>query len=57
VGCELNRQWHAEHRLPHGASFEERKEWHVEHAKACGCRPIPPEIAGAIEHERASKPN
>jgi hypothetical protein len=53
----VNRQWHAEHRLPHDANLEERMDWHVAHAQACGCRPIPPEIAQAIKDRRISKPD
>ena len=53
----MNKQWHTEHRLPHGASLEERIDWHVAHAKACGCRPIAPEISLAISSRRSSKPD
>jgi hypothetical protein len=38
---ELNRRWHQEHRMPKGASAEQRIAWHLEHAQVCGCRPIP----------------
>jgi hypothetical protein len=53
----VNSDWHAGHRLPHGASLEQRVDWHIEHAQACGCRPIPPDIVKAIEQGRTPKPD
>lgn len=37
----LNREWHAEHRMPQNANPDERIAWHLAHAAACTCRPIP----------------
>jgi len=45
----VNKQWHEENRLAPGASFDERVRWHLEHAKACGCRPVPPKVLEEIE--------
>jgi hypothetical protein len=45
----LNRLWHAQHRLGSKASLDDRVQWHIEHAKACGCRPIPPPVLEEIE--------
>jgi len=39
--ARLNREWHAEHRMPQNASADERIAWHLAHAAACACRPIP----------------
>ena len=52
----MNRQGHAEHHLLDGANLEERIDWHAAHSQACGCRPIPPEIAQA-SNEAFSKPD
>ncbi len=46
----LNREWHAEHRMPEHASTEQRIAWHLAHAQHCSCRPIP---AGVLELMRA----
>jgi Uri superfamily endonuclease len=54
--CRVNRTWHAEHRLSRRASFDERVAWHIDHALACGCRPIPPVVAEAIEARRPVTP-
>jgi len=53
----MNTQWHAEHRLARTAGFDERVQWHIAHAEACGCRPIPPDIAEAIDAERTMAPD
>jgi hypothetical protein len=50
---QLNREWHAEHRLGSGASLEDRVQWHLDRADACGCRPIPVRILEEIERRRA----
>lgn len=44
----LNRKWHQQNRMPDGATQQQRIEWHVAHAKACGCRPIPPTLLKAM---------
>jgi hypothetical protein len=41
----VNSQWHADHRRPPNATFEERARWHFEHRDSCGCRPIPVRLA------------
>jgi hypothetical protein len=30
--------------MPMGSTLSERVKWHVAHAKACGCREIPPTV-------------
>ena len=35
----------AKHRMPAGATLEQRIRWHLQHRKYCGCRPIPPKLA------------
>jgi uncharacterized protein YdhG (YjbR/CyaY superfamily) len=44
-----NAAWHSTHRLPRGASLQERIRWHVAHRRACGCRPMPDSVRAAIE--------
>lgn len=41
--------WHSSHRLPRGASLDERVRWHVAHARACGCRPMPASVRAALD--------
>jgi hypothetical protein len=35
----INREWHADHRMPEKATEKQRGQWHSEHVEACGCRP------------------
>jgi len=44
----MDREWHAAHRMPKNATFEQRVAWHREHAAACSCREMPAKIAEAI---------
>jgi hypothetical protein len=37
----MNREWHQKHKMPDGASENERLRWHLEHTAHCGCRPVP----------------
>ncbi|MCO5160504.1 MAG: hypothetical protein M9939_05175 [Mesorhizobium sp.] len=46
---KINKQWHAAHRLPRNASFEQRLEWHKAHAEKCGCRQLPENIRLELE--------
>lgn len=40
----INAKWHERHPMPMGSTLSQRVEWHVAHAKACGCRDIPPTV-------------
>ena len=44
----LNAEWHEQHPMPAKATFEQRLEWHREHARACGCRKPPADIADEL---------
>lgn len=35
---EINREWHADHRMPPKATEAQRGQWHSEHVEVCGCR-------------------
>lgn len=48
----LNTRWHAEHRMPEKASFDDRVEWHAQHREACDCRPAPDDILLELEKRR-----
>jgi hypothetical protein len=45
----MNAAWHKRHRMPAGATLEERIEWHVAHAAVCACRPMPVTIVRALK--------
>jgi hypothetical protein len=45
----MNAVWHKKHRMPAGATLEDRIEWHVAHASACACRAMPATIARAMK--------
>ena len=34
--------------MPKNPSRGQRVEWHAQHAEACGCRPVPPDLAGDV---------
>jgi hypothetical protein len=40
----INAAWHRKHTMPMGSTIGQRVKWHVAHAKACGCRAIPPTV-------------
>ena len=40
----INAKWHQKHVMPMGSTLSQRVHWHVAHAKACGCREIPPTV-------------
>jgi hypothetical protein len=40
----INATWHKQHPMPMGSTLSQRVQWHVAHAKACGCRAIPPTV-------------
>jgi len=46
---KLNKAWHEQHRMPAGATLEQRIRWHLQHRRHCCCRPIPPKLAAAME--------
>jgi hypothetical protein len=53
--AKLNKDWHAENRMPPNASLAQRIAWHRAHARACACRPMPAKIAAAIVAGGAKK--
>jgi hypothetical protein len=52
----LNRAWHESHRMPVGATMDQRIAWHRAHAAACACRPIPEGVAKAMEARGLRRP-
>jgi hypothetical protein len=44
----MNREWHKQHKMPSGATAEQRVEWHLDHAKNCACRPFPQGLLGKL---------
>lgn len=40
----INAKWHKQHVMPMGSTLSQRVKWHVAHAKACGCREVPPTV-------------
>jgi hypothetical protein len=44
----MNATWHTKHRMPRGASIEQRIAWHLAHARHCACRPIPAKLKARI---------
>jgi hypothetical protein len=41
--------------MPMGSTLSQRVQWHVAHAKACGCREIPPTVLKELRR-RGEKP-
>jgi hypothetical protein len=46
---KVNKEWHAKNRMPKNATRGQRIGWHCEHAKNCGCRPIPRDVAEEVD--------
>ena len=47
----VNARWHKSHVMPKNPTLEQRIKWHEAHAKACGCRPMPPNILSRMKRE------
>jgi len=45
---KINEAWHSAHSMPANPSREQRVSWHLEHAGACGCRPVPENLADDV---------
>ena len=46
---KLNSEWHKAHRMPASPTRLQRVRWHPEHSAACGCRPVPLELAAEVK--------
>ena len=53
----LNATWHKQHPMPMKSSLEQRVEWHLDHAKACGCREMPPTVLAELRRRRIAVPH
>jgi hypothetical protein len=49
---KLNAAWHKAHPMPRNATPPERGAWHLAHAKACGCREMPPSVLAWLERRK-----
>ena len=52
----INADWHKKHRMPMGSTIGQRVKWHVAHAKACGCRAMPPTVLKELRRLRVKPP-
>jgi len=52
---KINAEWHASHVMPPNPTRSERVKWHAEHAEACGCRPVPENLAKEVRAYRKSR--
>jgi len=52
---KIDREWHADHRMPPKANEEQRGQWHSEHVEACGCRAPSDKEQALIDAYRESK--
>jgi hypothetical protein len=48
----MNKQWHAENRMPPKATLEQRIRWHKEHQKHCACREVPKSLISYIKPKK-----
>jgi hypothetical protein len=44
----MNKEWHANNKMPRNATLEQRIAWHLDHAEKCACREIPPGLRAII---------
>jgi len=42
--------------MPMGSTLDQRVKWHVAHAKACGCREIPPTVLKELRRRGTKAP-
>jgi hypothetical protein len=56
VPSSINAQWHKQHPMPMGSTLSQRVEWHVAHARACGCRTMPPTILKELKRRGKNPP-
>ncbi|MBI3841365.1 MAG: CoA-binding protein [Thaumarchaeota archaeon] len=47
-GGRVNAEWHEGHGMPESPTRAQRAQWHFEHAEACGCRPVPEDLADEV---------
>ena len=53
---KINVEWHKEHRMPKGATLDQRLSWHLEHHKHCACRTdLPKSIADEIKRRQEAR--
>jgi hypothetical protein len=52
----INAAWDEAHRMPVGATLDDRVSWHLRHTAACGCREMPKSIAVEIERHGLALP-
>jgi hypothetical protein len=53
----INAKWHKQHVMSMGSSLRQRVNWHVAHAKACGCREVPPTVLKELRRLGKKAPN
>jgi hypothetical protein len=52
----MNKEWHAQNKMPKNASTEQRLAWHLEHRKRCSCRPMPKSLLALLpQGQKSSK--
>jgi len=53
----INASWHKAHRMPEGATLDQRVAWHLAHRKACACRTdLPASIAAELRRRGVKAP-
>jgi hypothetical protein len=52
----MNAAWHKTHPMPMGSTLDQRVEWHLAHAKACGCRTMPPTVVTELKRRGLHAP-
>jgi len=45
----INEAWHRAKPDAPKPTLDQRIEWHLAHARACGCREIPPRLVAELE--------
>jgi hypothetical protein len=52
----MNKDWHANNRMPKNATMEQRIRWQEEHARVYGCRPLQASVRAVIERSQTASP-
>jgi hypothetical protein len=48
----MNKEWHAENKMPAKATLEQRIQWHREHQLHCACREAPKSLLPYIKPKK-----
>ncbi len=52
IMSKINKEWHAQNKMPKNPTLYQKMEWHTQHAKNCACRGIPGKLLEEMKKRR-----